>query len=62
MVPDQLGREEVVTVDLSAILVYLLTIDSRRAAARFEMEGHAGEVGVFVWAPRALDVLANMDR
>lgn len=62
MVPDQLVREEVVAVDLSTILIYPLTIDAGGAAARFEMEGHAGEIGEFIRAPRAFDVLANMNR
>lgn len=61
MVPDQLVGEEVVPVDLSAILVYLLTIDAGRAAAGFEMKGHASEVGELLRAPGAFGVFADMD-
>ncbi len=62
MVFDQLVREEMVPVDLSAILVYLLTINPGGAAARFKVERHAGKIGEFVRAPRAFDILADMNR
>ena len=61
MVFDHLIGEDMVTVDFSAVLVYLVTIDPRGAAAGFEMESDAREVGEFVGAPGAFDVLADVD-
>ena len=61
MVRDQLVREDMVTVDLAAVLVDLVTVDPRRAATVFKVEGDAREVGEFVGAPGAFDGLADVD-
>ena len=61
MVFDQFVREDVVAINLSAILVDLFTIDAAGATAGFEVKSHTGEVGELIGAPGALDVLANVD-
>ncbi len=54
-------REDVVAVNFATVLIDLLTVDARCARSRLEVEGHAGKVGEFLWAPRAFDVLAYMN-
>ena len=48
-------------VDLSAVLVDFLAIDTGAASPRFEMETNASEVGKHVFTPRALNIFANVD-
>ena len=48
---DTFGREYVAGVDFSAVLVYLGAVDIGGAAAGFQVQAHAGEVGEFVGAP-----------
>ena len=61
MVLNHLVCEDVVPVDFSAVLVYFAAVDTGRAAAGFEMESGAREVGKFVGTPGAFDVFANVD-
>ena len=49
-------------VNIAAILVDLLAVDTRRTAAGFQVQTDAGQIGEFVRAPRTLDVLPDMDR
>lgn len=62
MPADLLGGEEVVGVNLAAVLVDLLTVDARRAGAGFEVQADAGEVGELAGAPGAFGVFAGVGR
>lgn len=59
---DALVGEDVVGVDLAAVEVDFGAGDARGAAAGFEVEADAGEVGEFVGAPGAFDVLSHVGR
>lgn len=59
---DALVGEDVVGVDLAAVEVDFGAGDARGAAAGFEVETDAGEVGEFVGAPGAFDVLSHVGR
>ena len=61
MVANHLIREDMVPVDLSAILIYLLAVYTGRTPAGFEMKRYAGKVGKFVGAPGAFDSFANVN-
>jgi len=58
---DLLVGEDVVGIDLAAVLVNLLAVDAGRTGAGFEMEAYSGEVGEHIGAPRALGVLSSVD-
>ncbi len=58
---DLLVGEDVVRIDLAAVLVNLLAVDAGWAGARFEMEAYSSEVGEHVGAPRAFGVLSSVD-
>ena len=59
---DLFRREEVVRVDLAAIIVDLLAVDAGAAGAGFEVQADAGEVGEFRGTPGAFDVFPHVDR
>lgn len=59
---DALVGEDVVGVNLAAVEVDFGAGDARGAAAGFEVEADAGEVGEFVGAPGAFDVLSHVGR
>lgn len=58
---DLLVGEDMIGIDLTTVLVNLLTVDAGWAGAGFEMEADSSEVGEHFGAPRAFGVLASMD-
>lgn len=58
---DLLVGEDVVWIDLSAVLIDLLAIDTGCAGTGLQVETDAGEIGELVGTPRTLDVLPSMN-
>ena len=58
---DLLVGEDVVWIDLSAVLIDLLAIDPGCAGTGLQMETDAGKIGELVGTPRTLDVLPGMN-
>ena len=53
--------EDVPRIDLSAILINLLPIDTRLTVAAFQVETDSGKVGKHIGAPWAFDVTTLVD-
>ena len=53
--------EDMIWVNIAAILVDLLAVDTRCTAAGFQVQTDAGQIGKFFRAPRTLDILSDMD-
>ena len=52
--------EDVIRVDFAAVLSDFVAINTGGAAAGFEMQTDAGQVGEFVSAPGTFDILADV--
>lgn len=53
--------KDVIRVNFAAVLSDFVAVDTRGAAARFEMQTNAGKVGEFIGAPGTFDVFADVD-
>ena len=48
-------------VNIAAVLVDFLAVDTGCTSAGFQVQTDAGQIGEFVRAPRTLDILSDMD-